>query len=159
MECEMPYIIDGHNLIPKIKGLSLKAMDDEMQLVELLQTFSRVRRQKVEVYFDGAPAGQSGTRRLGTITAHFVKIGTTAESAIVFRLNKLGRAAKNWTVVTSDHRVQVEARASGAEVLPSETFAGQIEAAFAQGEKGAKEERSLSEGEVDDWLQTFGGKK
>ena len=27
----MPYIIDGHNLIPKVSGLSLGDMDDEQQ--------------------------------------------------------------------------------------------------------------------------------
>ena len=62
----MPYLIDGHNLIPKLAGFSLSAMDDEMQLIPLLQTFSRVRRQPVEVYFDRAPAGHAGARRFGT---------------------------------------------------------------------------------------------
>ena len=38
----MPYLIDGHNLIPKVAGLSLKAVDDEMQLIELLQEFCRI---------------------------------------------------------------------------------------------------------------------
>ena len=37
----MPYLIDGHNLIPKVRGLSLQSMDDEMELVELLQEFCR----------------------------------------------------------------------------------------------------------------------
>ncbi|MBP1702274.1 MAG: hypothetical protein H6Q38_1381, partial [Chloroflexi bacterium] len=41
----MPYIVDGHNLIPKIPGLSLRAIDDEMQLIELLQEFCRVQRK------------------------------------------------------------------------------------------------------------------
>ena len=31
----MPYLIDGHNLIPKM-GLKLADLDDEMQLIELL---------------------------------------------------------------------------------------------------------------------------
>jgi uncharacterized protein len=158
MESEMPYIIDGHNLIPKIKGLSLKAMDDEMQLVELLQIFSRVRRQGTEVYFDGAPAGQAGIRRMGTVTAHFVKKGLTADEAIISRLNKMGRSAKNWIVVSSDHRVQVESRAKGAEVMLSEEFARQLEAAFKKGEKGEKNELALSEDEIADWLRLFGGK-
>jgi uncharacterized protein len=158
MDSKMPYIIDGHNLIPKIKGLSLKSLDDEMQLVELLQVFSRVRRQAVEVYFDGAPLGQFGTRRMGTVTAHFVKLGRTADEAIISKLNKLGRSAKNQIVVTSDRRVQVEARASGAEVLPSEGFAKQLEAALEQRGSDGKENQPLSEQEVDEWLKVFGKK-
>ena len=54
----MPYIIDGHNLIPRIPDLSLQDIDDEMQLVEMLQDFCRISRKKVEVYFDNAPPGQ-----------------------------------------------------------------------------------------------------
>ncbi len=35
----MPYLIDGHNLIPKV-GLRLDSMDDEMDLLAHLQEFS-----------------------------------------------------------------------------------------------------------------------
>jgi hypothetical protein len=38
----MPYIVDGHNLIPKVPGLNLQDMEDELQLVELLQEDSPV---------------------------------------------------------------------------------------------------------------------
>jgi len=50
----MPYIIDGHNLIPRV-GLRLDALDDEMALVEILRDFCRIKKKRVEVYFDGAP--------------------------------------------------------------------------------------------------------
>ena len=67
----MPYVVDGHNLIPKL-GLRLDSPDDEMELVAILQEFARLKRQQVEVYFDGAPIGHAGTRSLGTVRAHFV---------------------------------------------------------------------------------------
>ena len=35
----MSYLIDGHNLIPKIPGLTLRQMDDENELIEILQRF------------------------------------------------------------------------------------------------------------------------
>lgn len=44
----MPYLIDGHNLIPKI-GLRLSEPDDELELIRLLQDFARLRRQPIEV--------------------------------------------------------------------------------------------------------------
>ncbi|MBL0344247.1 hypothetical protein [Candidatus Villigracilis affinis] len=50
----MPYLIDGHNLIPKV-GLRLDSPNDELELARLLQDFARIKRQPVEVYFDGAP--------------------------------------------------------------------------------------------------------
>ena len=51
----MPYLIDGHNLIPKL-GLRLDSVDDEMELVAILQEFARLERSQIEVYFDGAPS-------------------------------------------------------------------------------------------------------
>ncbi|HSQ39873.1 MAG TPA: hypothetical protein VLM78_06910, partial [Anaerolineales bacterium] len=81
----MPYLIDGHNLIPKL-GLRLDSMDDEMELTAILQEFCRLERKQVEVYFDGAPTPHAGTRKLGTVTAHFVPLGTTADDAIRRRL-------------------------------------------------------------------------
>ncbi len=82
----MPYLIDGHNLIPKL-GLRLDSMEDEMELVALLQEYCRLtRRSGMEVYFDGAPAGQAGTRKMGPITAHFVRLGSSADEAIRKRL-------------------------------------------------------------------------
>ena len=67
----MPYLIDGHNLIPKVPGLSLKAIDDEMQLVEKLQEFCRRRGKQVEVFFDKAPPGGRRVRVFGPVTARF----------------------------------------------------------------------------------------
>lgn len=150
----MPYLIDGHNLIPKM-GLSLRNADDEMQLVAHLQVFYRVERKPVEIYFDGAPAGQVGTRKFGMVTAHFVRLGTTADAAIASRLKKLGRAARNWTVVTSDRRVQSEARAVGAQVVSSDAFAGQVIESMRAPGSASPNERGMSTEEVEEWLRLF----
>ena len=149
----MPYLIDGHNLIPKL-GLRLDSLDDEMELVAILQEFCRLERKQVEVYFDGAPTPQAGTRKLGAVTAHFVRLGATADNAIRSRLKKLGRAAKNWNVVSSDRQVQAEARAVHAEVISSNSFAKRLKQARDSAPKSA-EDRKLSPKEVDDWLKLF----
>ena len=153
----MPYLIDGHNLIPKL-GLRLDSMDDEMELVTILQEYSRLERKKqVEVYFDGAPASHAGTRRLGTVTAHFVLLGTTADDAIRKRLKKMGKSAKNWIVVSSDRQVQAESRAAQAEVISSDTFAMLLRQARNSAPKPV-DDRKLSKQEVDDWLKLFEGR-
>ena len=153
----MPYLIDGHNLIPKV-GLRLDSFDDELELVGILQEFSRLHRRQVEVYFDGAPADQAGTRNLGTVKAHFVRAGTTADAAITRRLKKLGRSAKNWIVVSSDRQVQAEARGAHAEVLSSEEFAHQLQQT-PRGDSGKPAaDRKVSPAEVDEWLKIFGSK-
>ncbi|HMB22532.1 MAG TPA: NYN domain-containing protein [Anaerolineales bacterium] len=149
----MPYLIDGHNLIPKL-GLRLDSIDDEMELVAILQEFCRLEQKQAEVFFDGAPAGQAGTRRLGTVTAHFVRLGTTADDAIRKRLKTLGRGARNWTVISSDHQVQAEASAVFAEVVSSDSFAGTLKQARTSAPK-PDNERKLTPKEIDDWLRVF----
>jgi predicted RNA-binding protein with PIN domain len=150
----MPYLIDGHNLIPKL-GLSLRNMDDEMQLVSRLRVFCRVNHKPLDVYFDGAPLGQAGTRKFGSVTAHFVRAGTTADAAIAVRLKSLGRAARNWTVVTSDRRVQAEAKAVGAQVISSDEFAGLVIESLRAPEPTSGPERGMSDDEVEEWLRIF----
>ncbi|MCC7118626.1 MAG: NYN domain-containing protein [Anaerolineales bacterium] len=149
----MPYLIDGHNLIPKL-GLRLDAPDDELELIAILQEFARLKRCEIEVYFDGAPAGAAGTRKLGAVRAHFIRLGQTADSALRARLRKLGNAAKNWTVVSSDHEIQATARAVHAGVVSAEEFGKQIRQARASAPKPAQD-RKLSAGEVEEWLSLF----
>ena len=153
----MPYIIDGHNLIPKISNLSLGSLDDEDQLVDLLQDFCRVRRQKIEVYFDKAAPGQSGARKFGAVRVHFVPVSSTADDAIFRRLNSLGRSAKNWTVVSSDRAVKAAAQAVHARTLTSEEFARLLHSTMGgPGDSSQDEDVNITPEEVNDWLDIFG---
>jgi len=153
----MPYLIDGHNLIPKL-GLRLDSVDDEMELISLLQEFCRLERRQVEVFFDGAPFSQAGSRKLGLVTAYFVRQGTTADDAIRDRLKKLGRSAKNWTVVSSDRQVQANARAAHAEVTSSDSFAGMLKHARNSAPKPGSDGKVSAE-EVEEWLKLFDRRK
>ena len=154
----MPYLIDGHNLIPKL-GLRLDSPDDEMELIAILQEFCRLERKQADVYFDGAPSHHSGTRKHGAVAAHFVALGTTADNAIRKRLKRMGKDAKNWIVVSSDRQVQTEARTAQANILSSDAFAKQLKRARDSAPKST-EDRKLSQQEVEDWLKVFkGGKK
>ena len=154
----MPYLIDGHNLIPWL-GLHLDSFDDEQMLVARLQEFCRLRRAQVEVYFDGAPPGQPAHRKFGAVTAHFVRQGSSADAAIERRLAELGNAARNWIVVSSDHRVQNAAHAANAQVASSEEFAKLVAAAKPAPEANPNADRSLSPEEVEAWLTLFEGRR
>lgn len=152
----MPYLIDGHNLIPKIPGLNLRKLDDEIALIELLQGFCQRTGKQVDVYFDNAPAGSAGKRKYGTVTAHFVRAGTTADNAIRLRLAQLKGAAKNWTVVSSDRQVQAEARSVGAQIIPSDGFAAELLKPTPRPSPAKPGlEAKLSPGEVEEWLALF----
>jgi predicted RNA-binding protein with PIN domain len=131
-----------------------------MELVAILQEFCRLERRRVEVYFDGAPAGHAGTRSLGTVKAHFVPLGHTADNAIRARLKKMGKGAKNWSVVSSDRQVQADAHSLRAQTISSEEFAKQLAHARSSAPKPEPDQRGLSSIEVREWLDIFkSGKK
>ena len=150
----MPYLIDGHNLIPKL-GLRLDSFDDEMELTAILQEFCRLERKQVDVYFDGAPTPHAGIKKLGVVTAHFVPLGTTADDAIRRRLKKMGKTAKNWIVVSSDRQVQADVRAAGASTFSSDTFAEQVAEAMRAPNPQDEEQAEISEKEIEEWMHLF----
>jgi predicted RNA-binding protein with PIN domain len=150
------YLIDGHNLIPKIPGLSLADIDDEMRLADWLQVFCQRQQQDVEVFFDQAPPGSNPKRRWGRLIMHFVRQGTLADSAIETRLAQLGKAARNVTVVSSDRRVQMAARNVHANVMPSEDFAVELIRPGPEKRGTSRTEGpSLSDEEISEWEDLF----
>lgn len=159
------HLIDGHNLIPYVPGLSLSEIDDEQRLIDALVSFCAATGRSVEVFFDKAPPGRSGMRRYGNrLVARFIREGKTADEAIRERLAQLGRAARNVTVVSSDNQVRAEARSRQAQVVDSGVFAStMLEAARTPPaaphqpakDKGAK--AVLSPREMQEWLDLFGG--
>jgi predicted RNA-binding protein with PIN domain len=154
----MPYLVDGHNLIPKI-GLRLDSLDDEEQLISRLQEFCRLRRTQVEVFFDGALPGQASIRKTGSLISNFIQKGSSADAAIERRLARLGRSARNWSVVSSDARVQRAARAMHSAVLSSEEFALEISRVQAMSTTITKHETTLAPDEVEEWLDFFNRKR
>jgi predicted RNA-binding protein with PIN domain len=156
----MPYLIDGHNLIPKIHSLNLKALDDEIELVKMLLLFCQRKRKHVEVFFDNAPPGQPRARNFGAVTAHFIRQESTADNAIRQRLGRLGHDARNWIVVSSDRSVQTAARAAKARSLRSEDFANQLDEILVKTDQAPDLEsgKILSDDEIKDWLRLFKSK-
>lgn len=153
----MPYIIDGHNLIPRIPGLALDDIDDEPRMIEMLQEFCRIQRKQVEIYFDNAPPGGTRIRSFGAVVARFIRQGITADDAIRNRLTRLGRDARNWTVVSSDQAVISSARAAQAHYISAEDFARLVLQTLDKSgvDLGDKPDLSVSADEVDNWLQLF----
>ncbi len=157
----MPYLIDGHNLIPKLPGVSLSDVDDEDRLIEILQEFARHKPGKrIEVYFDRRAPGAERSRTFGNIRAHFIAPPSDADTAIIARLKKLGGSARTWTVVSSDRKVQAAAREAGARVLRAEEFTRQIREAKAPSAEPSplpsqKTQVNLTPEEVDEWEALF----
>ena len=151
----MQYIIDGHNLIPNIRGLTLGDLDDEQTLIDLLTPFLRAKKSRAMVFFDRAATGQAGQRNFGLIKAVFVPAGQTADSAIASYIRQLKGASQNHTLVSSDRTVQASARAYHAAVLTSQEFAQQLQRFFEQVPQATPTERELTDEEVKQWQDLF----
>ena len=152
----MTYLIDGHNLIPKLAGMSLDQLDDEQELIERLAAFSAQRTRAVEVFFDRAQVNNVNDYQRNRVHVHFVRRPMTADDAILVRLLGIGKAARNYTVVSSDRTVRERARRLGAGVLSSQSFARQLE----EGSRGAKKSKESppnreDQDDIQEWLDLF----
>ncbi len=149
----MHYIIDGHNLIPHVHGIQLSDFDDEARLIQRLEGFRRLQQAKIDLFFDRAPAGYAGTVRQGAIAIHSVRSGMTADQAILQMVRKMGKAAKNVTVVSSDRQVKAGVREMQAHMMDSGDFARMLEAAESESHAPGKPEAPNPE--VEYWLREF----
>ena len=151
----MPYMIDGHNLIGKIPGLRLDDLDDERELIEILQGYCQQTGKDVEIYFDRSASGHARASVHGRVIARFVRSGETADQAMSRHLKRLGNAASNWTVISSDREVQNAAKRARARVISSDEFSRDLTAGPKMDKSG--ESPRISDDEVDEWLDLFGG--
>jgi predicted RNA-binding protein with PIN domain len=96
-------------------------------------------------------------RTYGLVTARFIRTGQTADAAIRAHLTRLGAAARNWTVVSSDQEVQRASRAARAQTISSEAFSRQITETLQAGpaQNSQNSNPPLSPDELQDWLDLF----
>ncbi len=150
----MPLLIDGHNLIAKLPGISLADPYDEAKLVERLRRYRAHTGKRIVVVFDnGVPAGWSADLSGGGITVVFAAPGRTADKIIIERIRR-SRNPRALTVVSSDHEVTAAAQERGARAISAESFAEILSTPCSGGDDRA--EVKLSPAEVEEWLHIFG---
>ncbi len=151
----MQYIIDGHNLIPHVRGLSLQDLDDEQALIEVLTPFLRATSSRALVFFDRAAPGHEGKRNFGLVQAVFVPASQSADAAIENHIQKLGASARNQTLVSSDRRVQAAGRSRYMTILTSAELAQKIQAQAGTYASQTAVEPRLSPEEIARWEELF----
>jgi len=152
----MPLLIDGHNLIGRMPGMSLADPDDEAELVRRVRLYCRRHRRRATVVFDaGIVGGTSSALSTPEVEVIFAPSGRRADEVIRQRLRKL-RDPQGWLVVSSDREIQRTAREVGARVVSSEEFVTAMRTS-----PPSREERSptLSEDEIQEWLDLFRRRK
>jgi uncharacterized protein len=150
------FVVDGHNLIPKIPGVRLEDMEDENHLIEILNEYCRLGRAQVEVFFDGAPNPSMSQRKSGLAHPHFIRKGLSADDAIIEYVRKQLKPDFQITVVSSDHRVQTAVKTAGAIAMTSEAFAAEMQRVFTSpAALQEQKDKQLTPGEVALWLDEF----
>ena len=158
----MHYLIDGHNLIARVPGLSLADPDDEVKLLQLLKRWAAADpRRKVTVIFDkGLPGGEAKHLSGGGVRAIFAPDNRSADALIIGRIESIEDPAQH-TVVSSDGAILRVAQRRRVPTQRSEAFATAMvnERTFApkgQPPPDARDNPTVSPNEVSEWLALFG---
>jgi uncharacterized protein len=153
----MTYLIDGHNVIGQLPDISLDDPNDEALLVQKLIGFcARTGKNCVVVFDYGLPGG---TSRMSTraVQVVFASGRSSADRVMMERINKIPDV-NGWIVVSSDNDVLSTARKRRMGTLHSDEFARLLETPPKPViDMGEAADVNLSQQEVDEWLDLFGG--
>ncbi len=146
----MPYLLDGNNLIGRVRRVARPGEEDRQALVAELADRLRATRARAIVFFDG-PAGGRGSS-LGSLAIRQAT-GGSADDAIVEEVFR-SRAPGEAIVVTSDHGLARRVRDAGGTVCAPDVFFARFGRGAHAGGKAATEAV-----DVDAWLEYFGDEK
>jgi predicted RNA-binding protein with PIN domain len=147
----MPFLIDGHNLIGQMPGMSLEDPDDEQKLIELLRAYLVRTDKKGTVFFDRGLPGGGARWSNAVLDVRFAPAPKQADDLIRDRLER-ERNPRGLIVVTADRELAQAAERAGARVRRPVDFARDLTA----GPKTPpKKESGLTEAEVEEWARAF----
>ena len=153
----MHLLVDGHNLIGQIDGISLADPDDEAKLVVLLRGYAaRKRGRQVVVVFDGGVYGHPQSLNGYGVACHFAKSPQDADTQLIRRIQALPRP-RDWVLISSDRRITRVAEDRKMRVIGAREFAAQLRAPVSPAKPlPEKPDVQLSADEIDEWLHIFG---
>ena len=159
----LQLLVDGHNLIGQMPGLSLADFDDEERLVALLRRYAARRRARIVVVFDsGQTAHITGRSREfsgGGVEAVFAGSHTNADRILMERMRNVQRP-QDWALVSGDRAIQGEAQRRRVRIIEPAEFARSLSPRRASSKRSATHAEGKPEagGDVDEWLELFGKK-
>jgi len=145
-------ILDGHNLIGRLPGMSLDDPNDEEKLVRLLSQHRGRMGGGVLVVFDPGSGPGGSVRSFGGIKVAYAPRGSTADSVILKHIERM-KDPREALVVSSDGRLRSQARALGARVMSAEEF----ERRFLRSPRRLPPEKPEGPVDLEEWMEIFGG--
>jgi predicted RNA-binding protein with PIN domain len=151
----MAYLVDGNNVMGQTPGWHRDKAKARRTLIKQLATFSRVKKARVTVIFDGSPDRElpEGSAFHG-VKIHFAEIGSDADTRII-KLVESSKDRRGLTVVTSDRNLALQVRASGATTIRSGEFRKQLDDAR-QAAPDIEDGEVFEIDDVHSWLRYFG---
>ena len=147
------YIIDGNNLIGKIKSIwELQKKDKQAsreKLAFVLDRYFAKKKLKVSLHYDGFAADAIRTSKVKL----FYSDNKTADSKIKIEIDQ-SKNSKLIAVVSSDNSVQQYAKLNSCKVISSEMFGKEIY----KKEDADREEELIKQIDNDELLRLFEGK-
>jgi predicted RNA-binding protein with PIN domain len=151
----MPIIIDGHNLIGKMKSISLADPEDEAKLISILARHLLLTGQKAIVVFDKGADGDFAPRLKGpNMEIIFAPPGGSAD-AIIIDLIKRDPNPKGLTIVSSDNEIRRCGRSRRTRLISADNFAKQLESGSQRTRKSKKRSNGPADIDVEEWLDYF----
>lgn len=154
----MPYLIDGHNVIGQLPGLSLEDPNDEVKLVLLVKRWCAQEKRKATLIFDGGlPGGKSPLSSSQVSVVFASDRHTTGDDLILNRI----RDEKNPSaliVVSSDLRIVKAAQGRRMKTQTAQAFA-KILAHLGHAPANTSQDPQLNASELAEWEALFVKKK
>jgi predicted RNA-binding protein with PIN domain len=151
----LKYIIDGNNLIGKIKDLQKLQYNDKQaareKLAFLIDNFFLNKKIKASLHFDGF---QNTPIRITSAKIIYSE-NKTADDRIKAEIIA-SQNPRNITVITSDNNLRQFAQVCSASVISSEVFAAEIKK---RNESDEEENRIQSINSIEEFKRIFNVKK
>ncbi len=154
----MPFLVDGHNLIGQMKGLSLSDPHDEEKLTAILHALAERLHKRITVVFDPNPFDTTppighGRSQHGALTVIYAQPGHQADDIIRTLVGEV-RDKQGLTVITSDAAVADFTRRCGVRVQSSRDFIRWMDGLNSRGRQ--ENTKPLSDTrEVVNWADVF----
>ncbi len=158
----MGYLVDGNNVLGHLFPDEPRDRRSRYLLVSRLMVFQKVKKQRLELVFDGPPdqdlAGIHSRQK-----KFFVRFPATGQKADDVIKDVIGRQKdfRHFFLVTSDRELRDFARARGAKTLSVREFRVLVNKILRERRPAAELEKkatTLTPFEINLWLDTFGRK-
>ncbi len=131
------YIIDGNNLIGKVKLLaSIQGKDKQAsrdKLAFIIDRFFAAKKVEVYLHYDGFEGEKINTQKLKIIYSENSSADEKIKKQIEAEKNK-----RNIVVISSDNSITSFAKVCGCEILLSENFGKELSKSFSSDSENEK---------------------